>query len=121
MLFQLPRFFLEELAWMGGVIILKEPLPTQDLDEFLLKHSDIRGMIDPVYVVADIGGQGGQVPDFGLANYPPVGSSLPQLTPFMTSNNYIWVFTGDNKMEHALHLIGWLQCRINGLRFFVSN
>jgi len=86
-----------------------------DLDEFLLKHSDIRGMIDPVYVVANVCGE---IPDFGLDNYPPVGSSLPQLTPFMKSD-YIWVFNGDDAMERALHLIGWLQCKINGLKCIV--
>jgi hypothetical protein len=71
-----------------------------------------------VYVIADIGGMD-SIPEFG-ADYPPAGSPLPQLTPFHESN-FIWVFTGDHRMDHALHFVGWLQSKANGLRVFVFN
>ncbi|CAG8530864.1 7683_t:CDS:2 [Paraglomus brasilianum] len=54
-----------------------------DFDAYLDKHDHIRGLIDPTYVVADVGGN--EIPNFRLDNYP---QTLPQPTAF-GGTNYI--------------------------------
>ncbi|CAG8572529.1 187_t:CDS:2 [Ambispora gerdemannii] len=82
---------------------------SQGLSIFISKHPNICEIIDPIYIVADIGGQ--QMPAFQLNNYPPVGSPLPALAPLMGSN-YIWVFNGANGTNRAHNLMSWIQARI---------
>ncbi|RIA95060.1 hypothetical protein C1645_758429 [Glomus cerebriforme] len=81
------------------------------LKKFLCDHSDLRGMLDPIYVVAGIDGQ--LIPQLRLNNYPSVGGPLP----FMTSN--VWVFTGNQRNANAHHFIGVLQIQVNGIRCFL--
>jgi hypothetical protein len=86
-----------------------------DFDSYLEKHDNIRGLIDPTYVVADIGGN--QVPNFRLNNYP---QTLPQPVAF-GGTNYMWVFTGRNRVVDAANLIGWIQNSVPGLTMFMFN
>ena len=90
-------------------------LITLDFDSYLEKHDNIRGLIDPTYVVADVGGN--LIPNFGLNNYPP---TLPLPTTF-GGTNYIWVFTGRDRLSDAMHLVGWIQCTTPGLNVFRFN
>ena len=86
-----------------------------DLITYISKNPEIRSEVGLVYVVADISGQ---QHTFELNNYPPAGSPLPALVPLMMSN-HIWVFNGADAMGNASHLIGWLQCKVPGLRVFL--
>ncbi|CAG8584899.1 16279_t:CDS:2 [Acaulospora morrowiae] len=76
-----------------------------DFDAYLNKHDKIRGLVDPTYVVAGVGG--GVIPNFGIDKYPPVGPH-PQLVNF-ANTTYAWVFNGRDRMAQAKHLVGWLQ------------
>jgi hypothetical protein len=89
-----------------------------DFDAYLNKHDNIRGLVDPTYVVADVGGIA--IPNFGINDYPPVASPHPQLANF-ANTNYVWVFNGRDRVAQAQHLIGWLQCTVPGLSLFVFN
>ncbi|CAG8712379.1 986_t:CDS:2, partial [Acaulospora morrowiae] len=89
-----------------------------DFDAYLNEHDKIRGLVDPTYVVADVGG--GPTPNFGINNYPPVGSPHPQLVNF-ANTTYVWVFNGRDRVAQAQHLVGWLQCAVPGLDLFVFN
>ncbi|RGB23486.1 hypothetical protein C1646_534823 [Rhizophagus diaphanus] len=88
---------------------------SSDFDSYLEKHDEVRGLIDPTYVVADVGGQ--QIPNFALKNYP---ATLPQPVNFGGAN-YIWVFTGRHRMTEAAHLVGWIQHAIPNLTMFKFN
>ncbi|RIA94686.1 hypothetical protein C1645_759304 [Glomus cerebriforme] len=83
-----------------------------DFDSYLEKHDDIRGLMDPTYVVADVGGN--VIPNFLLNNYP---QTIPPPINF-EGTNYIWAFAGRNRMADATHLIGWIQCAVPGLSVF---
>ncbi|PKC70311.1 hypothetical protein RhiirA1_454915 [Rhizophagus irregularis] len=89
-----------------------------DFDAYLNKHDNIRGLVDPTYVVADVGGI--VISNFGINNYPPVGSPLPQLVNF-ANTNYVWVFNGHDRVAQAQHLVGWLQHGVPNLSLFVFN
>uniref|UniRef100_A0A1D1YMX3 tRNA (Guanine(37)-N1)-methyltransferase n=1 Tax=Anthurium amnicola TaxID=1678845 RepID=A0A1D1YMX3_9ARAE len=83
-----------------------------DFDSYLEKHDDIRGLIDPTYVIADIGAIVN--PNFLLNNYP---QTVPLPVNF-GGTNYIWTFAGRNRLVDATHLIGWIQCADPGINVF---
>jgi hypothetical protein len=81
----------------------------------LEKHDDLRGMIDPTYVVADIGAFPN--PNFLLNNYPP---TVPPPVNF-GGTNYIWTFAGQNRLADSTYLIAWIQCVVPGISMFKFN
>jgi len=98
-----------EGAWAFAMI-------SHEFNLFLDKHDEIRGLIDPTYVVADVGGQ--NLPNFQLNRYPPRGSPINALTQYSDSK-YIWAFNGAGGINRAQHLVGWIQASVPGIRLFV--
>ena len=86
-----------------------------DFDSYLEKNDDIRGLIDPTYVVADISRNPNH--NFLLNDYP---QTLP-LPVNLGGTNFIWTFAGPNRLADATHLIGWIQCAVPGLNVFRFN
>ncbi|CAI2177570.1 6767_t:CDS:2 [Funneliformis geosporum] len=87
----------------------------EDFATYLYKHPDIRAIVDPVYVVADLNTVNVVIPS---NLYPPGGNLAPPTVPLVDfmGINHVWVFNGQGGMGRAQHFIGWLQGRLPGIR-----
>ncbi|CAG8716040.1 2962_t:CDS:2, partial [Funneliformis mosseae] len=77
----------------------------EDFATFLYKHPNIRAIVDPVYVVADLNTVNDAIP---VNLYPAGENPAVPLINFM-GINHVWAFNGQGEMGRAQHFIGWLQ------------
>jgi len=80
---------------------------------YLTLHPEIAKHLDPVYVIADVGGAA--LPATwaaSIAGYPPPGCPHPAPVPVFLLP-YFWSFVND---AQAHHFIGWMQASNPGLR-----
>lgn len=75
-------------------------MTSPDFDAYLNEYDNICGLVDPTYVVADVGG--GALPNFNLNN---VGLPHPPPVNFAGSN-HVWIFNGSDRLAQAQHLVG---------------
>ncbi|CAI2180687.1 20250_t:CDS:2 [Funneliformis geosporum] len=90
----------------------------EDFATYLYKNPDIRAIVDPLYVVADLSTVNVTIP----ANiYPPGGNPPPPTAPLvgLLGINHAWIFNGRGALGQAQHFIGWLQGTLPGIRVLV--